>query len=225
MPMGRCGYRDFVIKRFKAVKLFFIIFYTAGVVGLVWPFTFPLFLQLTPLALLLSFIALVLFHPAGIDKKTVAVFLGIYAVSFIIEAVGVNTHLIFGPYGYGQSLGYKLFGTPVIIGLNWLLLVYTTASVAAKTAKTASVRIVLAAMMMVLYDLILEPVAPQIDMWYWQQDLIPFQNYAAWFVIALFFHYIMYVFGIRTDNRLAPVILVCQSMFFLSIGILLQIFP
>ena len=82
--------------------------------------SFYLFLKLIPLALLLSFIGLIVFHASKPDVKTIVVFAGIYFIGFLIEALGVNTGKIFGEYVYGKSLGFKISETPVIIGINWL---------------------------------------------------------------------------------------------------------
>ena len=93
-------------------------FYFVGIVGLLLPLTNALFLQLTPFALALSSLALVIFYDEKISKKAILVFAGIYATSFVIEAIGVNTGLIFGNYIYGNGLGTKLFNTPLIIGFK-----------------------------------------------------------------------------------------------------------
>jgi putative membrane protein len=46
----------------------------------------------------------------------------IAVAGFFIEAIGVNTGLIFGNYVYKTTLGWKFLETPLIIGVNWILL-------------------------------------------------------------------------------------------------------
>ena len=46
----------------------------------------------------------------------------------ISEILGVNYGLIFGDYIYLDNLGYKVFGVPVIIGVNWIILTYISGS-------------------------------------------------------------------------------------------------
>ena len=41
----------------------------------------------------------------------------------LTEAIGVNTGLLFGTYEYGANLGFKIFGVPLIIGVNWTVLI------------------------------------------------------------------------------------------------------
>ena len=202
--------------------IFFIIFYVVGIFGILVPATFSIFLKLIPLALLLSFAALVLFHTEQFTTKASLVFTSIYILSFAVEMLGVNTNLIFGDYKYGNSLGLKLFNTPLIIGINWLLLVYVTSSIFEKIKIHNISKVVLASFVMVFYDIILEQVAPKLDMWSWNNAFVPLQNYLAWFVIALCFQTIIKAFGIKTQNYLASIILLCQFLFFLVLLLCLK---
>ncbi len=199
---------------FKSVAGFFVIFYAVGITGMLIPSTFSLFKNLIPWALLLSFFTLGIFH-IPFFKKDVIPFLLIYILGFFAEVIGVNTGLLFGHYSYGESLGIKLFNTPLIIGINWLLLIYISFSLTAKLKINPLMQIFLASIILLIYDLIIEQVAPFLDMWTWSNNEIPLKNYMAWFVLALIFSSILKIFGIRTNNKLAPVILLCQLVFFI----------
>jgi len=209
--------------RYKAISVFFVIFYTVGVIGMALPFTFPLFIKLIPFALILSFVALLFDHSGKIDLKTILFFLSIYVVSFTVEAIGVNTGQIFGYYSYGDGLGMKLFETPFIIGVNWLFMVYTTATVVKRWKLHAILKIIVAALIMLMYDLVLEQVAPKLEMWHWKNEIIPFQNYMAWFALALIFHSGLKILNIKTQNKLALLILGCQFLFFFLLFILFKL--
>jgi bisanhydrobacterioruberin hydratase len=214
--------KAFLNRNTKNTILFFIIFYSVGIAGMLFPFTFPLFVKLIPLALLLSFTALAFFHDGKLTSAHAFVFSAIFVTGFLIEAIGVNTGVIFGQYHYGSSLGLKLFNTPVIIGLNWLLLVYLTASMLEKTAMHAALKVGTGALLMLGYDLIIEQVAPVLDMWYWHHDGVPAQNYISWFVIAVIFHALIRGFRLKTSNKLAPVLFACQVIFFFVLFIFLN---
>lgn len=201
----------------KAVKKFIFIFYLVGITGIIVPLTYPLFIKLIPLALILSFAILAIFHTGKPDRKLITVSLSIYLLSYVIEAIGVNTGLIFGEYRYGAGLGIKLWNTPLIIGLNWLMLVYLTYSVTAKYNISGFSGITVASLLMVLYDIILEQVAPALDMWHWENQTVPLRNYAVWFILAAIFHSMFRAFNIKTRNRLAETILICQFCFFLGL--------
>lgn len=206
--------KNFLDLNFSKTAGFFVVFYIVGIAGMLLPFSFLFFVKLIPVALLLSSIALAFFHK-NFNSKTLLVFISIYIIGFFVEVAGVNTGLIFGDYTYGESLGIKLFNTPLIIGINWLLLVYITASVLELSKLTMLLKILFGAFLMLGYDLIIEQIAPILDMWTWQNNKVPVKNYVTWFLLALVFHTAIQVFKINTKNKLAPVILVCQILFFL----------
>lgn len=219
MSFDKKTYIHLITNKQKAVNAFFVVFYSVGITGILVPYTFPLFLKLIPFALCLSFITLALFHEGEVTRKIIICFSAIYLMAFLIEAIGVNTGLVFGHYDYGSSLGLKLFQTPIIIGINWLFLVYTTASVVDNFKIPTLVKIILASTGMVLYDVVLEQVAPILNMWFWKNDIIPVQNYLAWFVLAFIFHSMLKVMKIKTTNKLSLLILACQFLFFLILFI------
>ena len=198
---------------FNKLQAFFVIFYGVGITGMIVPATFPLFVQLTPLALLLSSAGLAMFH-TDYSKKSVLIFGLIYFTGFFIEVLGVQTGLIFGSYIYGPALGIKVFGTPLIIGLNWLLLVYATVSLTDRLNTGNVIKALLSAGVLLAYDLVLEQVAPKLKMWSWSDGTVPLQNYVAWYLLALLFTGIVKISGINMKNRLAALILICQMVFF-----------
>lgn len=206
-------------KHLKTIKALIIVFYLVGVVGMLLPQTFPFFLNLIPLALGLSFVTLACFHEGKVTRNTYLAFSIIYLFSFLIEAIGVTTGLIFGHYTYDQSLGLKVFRTPIIIGVNWLFLVYTTASMVDHFNISKWAKIILASSGMVGYDLLMEQIAPTLNMWHWKDDIVPIQNYLAWFVFAVLFHFLLKTMKIKTSNALSLMLFVCQFLFFLMLFI------
>jgi bisanhydrobacterioruberin hydratase len=205
--------------RIKETKFFFILFYTVGLIGLILPQTFPLFIKLTPIALILSFVCLIIFHEHKIDRKTVLFFLGVFILSFVIELIGVNTGIVFGHYQYGKGLGFKIFNTPLIIGINWLLLVYASANIVGKFKLNYFFMIIAASSLMLVYDIVLEQLSSKLAMWSWKNHTIPFKNYAAWFIIAFLFNLGIKAFKINTENKISPTIFLCQFMFFVFLYI------
>ncbi|MFO7880363.1 MAG: carotenoid biosynthesis protein [Bacteroidota bacterium] len=202
------------------VRKFIIIFYIVGVLGFLIPFTRDIFIRITPLALLLSVYLLAVYHKS-FTPKTLVGFALVYVLGFFIEAIGVNTGLIFGHYRYGSGLGIKLFETPLMIGVNWLFLTYTSLSVVRSMKIKKVLSVFLAPLLMLVYDLILEIVAPKMDMWSWENTAVPLKNYLAWYGIGVAFALIFTVFRINTKNPLSLVLLVCQFVFFIFLAILL----
>jgi putative membrane protein len=203
----------------KKVKLFFIVFYSVGIVGMLLPSLKELFKALIPFALLISILTVAVFHSGKWDLKTVMVFLFIFLSGFFIEVAGVTTGLIFGNYTYGNTLGLQIFDTPLIIGMNWLLLSYVSHTALSNYKTNVFVKVITAAFLMVIYDLVLEQVAPALDMWQWENSGVPLQNYFSWFIISIVFQSLLNVTGINTSNRFAAFIFIVQFLFFLAITI------
>ena len=206
--------RKLFLNEQKTISLLLAIFYSVGVIGMLMPATSSYFLQLTPLALLLSFIVLALSDESRQRGKLIAYLLFIYITSYAIEVAGVHTGLLFGAYSYGENLGFKMWGTPLIIGANWFFLVYTTAAIFEKTKMPVYLKVLLASSSMLIYDIVMEQVAPNLDMWSWKHVAVPFQNYFTWFLIAITFHIGLKLLKIKIENGLALAVLLCQFIFF-----------
>jgi putative membrane protein len=204
------------IRNVRTAAILLVLFYMVGITGMAVPETFPLFRRLIPLALLFSVAVLSFFDSAGRDMKRVVVFAMIFLTGFLVEVAGVDTGVIFGAYHYGEGLGFKIAGTPVIIGLNWLFLVYTTSGIAESLKIKKLPAVVASSATMLLYDIILEQVAAPLDMWYWSNGNAPVRNYLAWFFIALVFQTVVKFSGVKTTNRISPVVFVCQFMFLVA---------
>jgi len=208
----------------KEVKKFIIIFYIIGTIGFILPITGDIFKLLIPYALILNFFLLAYFYRTSKIQKSIIIFGIIYISGLVIEIIGVQTKIIFGDYTYGAGLGIKIFGTPLLIGLNWLFLSFTTTSVVDKFKINTVFKIITASVFMLLYDIILEQIAPKLDMWSWKNDVVPIQNYMVWFGLALIFNSLLKIFKIETKNPLALIIFVCQTIFFILLFIYFQIF-
>ena len=202
------------------VKKFIVIFYVVGTLGFLIPYTKSLFIAITPIALVLSVYLLALYHQEY-SKKTILVFAIIYLLGFFIEVIGVKTGLIFGSYEYGSGLGLKVFKTPLLIGINWLFLTYTSVSILDHFKINKFLTILLAPFLMLTYDIVLEQLAPKMDMWSWQDSSIPLQNYISWYLIALVFAALLKVFRINTKNTMSGIVLICQFVFLMLLMLLL----
>lgn len=207
----------------KAIKplyviIFLIIIYAVGVAGLSMEEYRGQFQQLVPANLLLAAIILFLFHRSW-NIKHIAAFLIVFSGGFLVEVAGVQTGVVFGSYHYGSALGPKLMGTPIIIGINWLMLIYMTYTIT-QTQKMSYVwQVITAAFMMVAYDLLLEPVAIELDFWSWGGNGIPVQNYLAWWIISAIFIAIWRGMKIKTtENSVAPGLFIIQFIFFLILN-------
>lgn len=204
----------------KEVRKFLFIFYAVGITGFAIPVLQPLFKIITPLALLLGVYLLAVFHNKY-SVSSIVVFALIFILGFSVELIGVNTGIIFGSYSYGKTLGPGIYNTPLMIGVNWLFLIYTISSVTESLKIPAIPKILLSSAMMVVYDIVMEHVAPEMDMWSWEGSVIPLKNYAAWFIISAVFFSLLKIFKTDTRNPIAWVLLLCQFLFFCFLLIIL----
>ena len=205
--------------------------YGVGLAGMLLPFSRGLFTAITPLNLL--FALLWLFWGKWPARQVVITGSVIAVASFFIEAAGVNTGKIFGVYAYGNTLGPKLLNTPLIIGVNWFLLIYCTNVISRQLWKwitdcqegscTGLMRsmfiIVTGSLLMVFYDLLLEPAAVRLDMWSWECGIIPLRNFLAWFSLSLAFHILIRYRGEEEINPRALPLFAVQLGFFAVIDL------
>jgi bisanhydrobacterioruberin hydratase len=198
------------------------IVYAVGIAGMAISFTTDLFISLIPAVIILSLAASLAFHRQPYDTRTVILFSAIVLLSWLIEAAGVATGIIFGEYTYGPSLGLKLFETPLLIGVNWLLLIYGSAVIAEFFPLNQAGKILSASILMVVYDLILEIAAPALGMWQFEGGTAPLRNYISWFLVAVLFHTVLRLSGVKIVNRVAPVVFVIQFIFFLALILIID---
>jgi putative membrane protein len=79
-------------------------------------------------------------------------------------------------------------------------------------------RSIMAATLMVIYDIPLEPYAIYFDMWNWG-GAVPLQNYLAWFVISLVLHLVLYRWKLmESPNKVARPLFFIQMGFFLILN-------
>lgn len=176
-------------KNYIAITLL-AIFHLVGIFGLSHTQWQPFFLSLTPFNLLLT-LGIFFFANSNIDKKMILSFLITFIIGYGVEVAGVHTGVLFGIYHYGSALGIKLLDVPLLIGVNWFLLAIASRGIVEKISKKRYVHIVLAALLMVFLDILIEPVAIQLDFWSWENNIIPMQNFVMWFLTAFIIQLIL----------------------------------
>lgn len=210
-----------------------IIFHAVGLIGILLV-NKDFFVQLTPLNLLLSF-ALVLWTQ---DNKNAQfwLFVGIcFLTGFFTEYLGVNYQLLFGEYIYLAPLGFQWKGVPLLIGVNWFVIMYCSGISVQfvlnniwNLLKDADMpernnvgfwAIVLdGALLATFFDWVMEPVAIKLGFWQWAGDgSIPFKNYWSWFLVSALLLLIFRLLPFKKNNQFALNLLLIQIIFFLSL--------
>lgn len=217
------GMNNIIQKYFKGRYILGVLYFV-GLFGILSDYR-HFFLPLSGLQLLISFVLIVLYYKT-ITVKMVLGFGVIYISTFLIEMYGVHNDWLFGSYKYGANLGWKVIDTPLIIGVNWLMLVIASSSICVKVIpeKAVWLKVLLAAIMMVGLDFLIEPVANHrtIDFWAWEFDEIPVQNFITWFVVSLAMCSVYFYIGADQRNKTARYVFVYQVIFFLILNLFLQ---
>jgi len=122
--------------------------------------------------------------------------------------------LIYGSYTYGENLGLKILGVPLVICLNWCLLTIVSADIAKFIAPNKVTRILIGALLMTILDVIIEISAPRFDFWVFKDGIVPLKNYFGWFLVASISHWWYQSFKINTNSKISCHIITCLFLFF-----------
>ncbi|MEY3835470.1 MAG: hypothetical protein RI989_898 [Bacteroidota bacterium] len=207
----------------KKLKLFAILWIVLvhffGIIGVY--FLPDWFLPATPITILVSAIVVFLRYEKYRSSRVIA-FVVIAIISYLIEVYGVKTGNLFGTYTYGNNLGWKLFDVPLIIGVNWAVLIMvaqqlTTHYIEVNNRFLSAISV---ATIMTTFDLLLEVLAPQFDFWsFTNVNYAPFENFVAWFVVSFCFGLYSYS-HFRNPNKTAVLYGAAQLAFFMILGLL-----
>lgn len=178
------------------------------------------FSNLSMLNLLLSVLLMAVSHEG--DDRRFSILFGItFFLGYLVEVLGVKTGFPFGEYEYGTALGPRVLEVPVIIGVNWFLMVMGSGFLVQKWLSNKWIKILAAALIMVAVDVAIEAVAPKLNYWHWQGAEAPFMNYLGWFAVAV----IMQFFFQRTvashTNKLAVPYIITVAVFFITLNLTL----
>jgi bisanhydrobacterioruberin hydratase len=209
-----------------------ILFHAIGLVGMF--FNKDFFVATTPINLLLM-AGLLFYTQEKINIPFVLFVAMCFTVGIAVEIIGTSTGYLFGKYEYGKMLGIGLKNVPIVIGINWFIIMYccgiTVHTILEKLsarletmtgAPSPSLKILSivsdGAMLAVVFDWIMEPAAMKLGYWTWLGDgEIPDYNYMCWFIISSL---LMLGFGLlkfSKRNIFAVNLLMIMMMFFMLI--------
>jgi len=204
-----------ILKNKISISIFIIwLFNISGILGILSTYS-DWFLRLTPINLSM-YVILILWNIDDFSKKVLVAFSIPFVIGFLTEFLGVNFGLIFGSYSYGDNLGLKIAGVPLIICLNWAVLTIITADLSSLIHKNTIVQSLIGGFIMMLLDIIIEVSAPRLDFWEFENNTIPLKNYIAWFIIGSIAHYLYRQINIKTNKKVSIHIFVAITIFFFT---------
>lgn len=215
-PASYYLYRIFISNEeiFGLKEIFLLRIFIFGIIFNLIPATREFAQALSPLMLLIIGLFTIWPEIKNYETKFFAYLLIIFFTTIAIEAIGTTTGLIFGQYYYGQVLGFKVFEVPLIIGLNWVVVILGSTYLASRVTKNKFLLASLAGLIAVFFDFFLEPNAIKLGYWTWPNNIIPLQNYVAWFFITFAFSFVYLQFFRLRETARAGWCMVYQIGFF-----------
>lgn len=203
-------------KRLFVSTIILVVVHLAGIIGIQTEYK-DLFLMCTPVNLLLS-IGLLFWNHSEFNKSFFIFSILTFLLGYIVEVAGVKTGMIFGDYSYGKTLGLKLFDVPLIIGVNWLLLVYCVGVISNALNISALFKSLFGAALLTALDLSIEVVAIKYDFWNWVGDYPPIKNFVAWFIISFLLLLLFHSLNFNKNNKFAKGLFIIQLVFFIVLA-------
>ena len=206
----------------KNISIFIIwLVHISGLLGMVF-YDLDFFAGYTSLNLFLM--SIILFANIKLNNKNqIFALLLIFLIGMLSEFIGVNYGLIFGEYIYGNNLGFKLFGVPFLIGLNWVILTVICANIASILIKNDSIIqiIILGTLLMLFMDFVMEPIAPKLDLWKFKNLVVPTSNYIGWLIISILTQTIYNIQFKEKEFKLSFNLYTAIFIFFVSLNLIL----
>ena len=206
----------------KNISIFIIwLVHISGLLGMVF-YDLDFFAGYTSLNLFLM--SIILFANIKLNNKNqIFALLLIFLIGMLSEFIGVNYGLIFGEYIYGNNLGFKLFGVPFLIGLNWVILTVICANIASILIKNNSIIqiIILGTLLMLFMDFVMEPIAPKLDLWKFKNLVVPTSNYIGWLIISILTQTIYNIKFKQKEVKLSFNLYTAIFTFFVSLNLIL----
>lgn len=110
-----------------------------------------------------------------------------------VEWIGVHTGQVFGYYVYTDVVQPQIAGVPIAIGMSWAATCIGAAAIIQRIPflekQSIIIKSFIVGFMMMLLDLLLEPVAVELNYWTWEYVMPGVKNYIAWWLIGFSFAY------------------------------------
>lgn len=196
------------------------VFFLSGAVLHMIPVLSPFLLNITDFCLfVINLIVLYLVLKINNRRTFLIVFFSCFIFTYLAEVAGVHTGKVFGIYHYGSTMKLQVLEVPLIIPLNWVMLVLGMTSIIQFIRLPSWLVPFLAAAGLVIFDFTMEPVAMELDYWDWKDHIIPVQNYIAWFIIALLVSSVVVLAKIKLGRKVLWYYVIVQWFFFLALNV------
>jgi Protein of unknown function (DUF422). len=115
----------------------------------------------------------------------------------------------------GENLGLKVGNVPLIMAINWILLIIITGNFSEKIFKNSlASKVIFGSLLMVILDFFIEVSAPKLDYWEFDKHPVPLSNYIWWFLFSIIFHIVYQINVKEKEYVLSQNILLIHFLFF-----------
>ncbi len=208
------------ISKRNIIPFLLFVFYSVGIIGISLSEFRNQIVALTPLNLLITAVLLIWGNGVYKSKLIYAVCITFF-LGYAVEVLGVTSGILFGEYHYGQTLGWKLMDVPIIMGVNWLVLSFSSLGIIGRLTSNPYLKVIMASLIMVVLDVLIEPIAIKLDFWVWAEVNVPVQNYIMWFFSALIINSIVQLLVKKIHFRTSAFVFSAQTCFFIFLNIIL----
>lgn len=200
--------------------VFLWVLHLAALIGIAIGYE-DFFLPKSPFTIMYLLFFLIFFFKIDSPNKLL-LFMAFMITGIGVEWIGVHTGSLFGDYYYGKNFGPKLDGIPLLIGVNWALLAFTTHVIAKSIFKSPIAIIATGAALMVGFDYFLEQICDFAGFWHFEGGAGWF-NYLCWFIIAAALHAVSLQFKLRGNKLVSYHLYGVQLFFAISLWIIITI--
>lgn len=114
-----------------------------------------------------------------------------FIFALIIEQIGVRTSWPFGQYSYSGTLGYQIYGVPLVVPFAWIMMAHPIFIVARRVSKNWV--FLVGGYGLMAWDLFLDPQMVSSGRWSWEfsgrsvpfQSEIPISNAFGWLLAGM----------------------------------------
>lgn len=196
-----------------------IILYVIGILLHLIPFSREFTPFLTPWFLFFLGIGVLFFSPYFQNPRWYIWCGATFIATLASEIIGVNTAILFGAYSYSGILGISFAGAPLLIGFNWVIVLYGAINGAMRITRNPVFIVLLSGLICFIFDFVMEPAAITLGYWAWEGGVIPLKNYLTWTGIALIFSALYIGMGFKAESKTALIYLELQFIFFLGLSL------
>jgi len=114
-----------------------------------------------------------------------------FTYSLLVEQIGMRTTWPFGSYEYSPSLGYQIFGVPLVVPFAWIMMAHSVFIAARRVAP--NLVFIVGGYGLMAWDLFLDPQMVSAGRWSWEisgrsvpfQPEIPLSNTFGWLLTGM----------------------------------------